>query len=143
MNFLNSFLKDSSLKFLDEITLPFNEMKLLLGNTGRIIPNYINSADPLAKLGYESNDESIAIVDENGVVTAKGSGQCEITVKYGKASAKCTVMVTLDNVVPLIKFKNINSEEIDIDMLTSIDLDTCVSFNNNTYEFEPTYKVDE
>jgi len=127
----------------DEITLPYNEMKLLLGNTGRIIPSYINSADPTTPLLYESNDEDVASVDGDGVVTANGSGECIITVSYGKASAKCTVRVTLDNVVPLIRFKNVYSEEVNIDMLTSINLETSVMFNNHSYDFEPTYKVDD
>lgn len=40
-----------------------------------------------------SSNEAVAMVDENGIVTAVGAGQAIITARAGKAEATCTVTV--------------------------------------------------
>lgn len=42
---------------------------------------------------WESSDETIARVDQNGLVTAVANGVATITATAGEASAKCTVLV--------------------------------------------------
>lgn len=55
------------------------------------------SAMQNANITYTSSDESIATVDNLGVVTALKKGSCVITAKSGKISAKATVTVTAEN----------------------------------------------
>lgn len=45
---------------------------------------------------WSSDNEKIATVDENGVVTAIGKGTCKITASVGDAKASCTVTVDYD-----------------------------------------------
>ena len=47
-----------------------------------------------SELSYYSNDESVAVVDENGQITAKKKGTAKITISYGKTKKKVTVKVT-------------------------------------------------
>ena len=42
---------------------------------------------------WESSDEHVLTVNENGTITAKGEGQAEVTVTVGKFTAKCQVTV--------------------------------------------------
>ena len=47
-------------------------------------------------LTWTSDNESIATVDENGVITAVGNGTCKITVSGGGAEASCVVSCAYD-----------------------------------------------
>jgi peptidoglycan/xylan/chitin deacetylase (PgdA/CDA1 family) len=47
----------------------------------------------LTSLSFESSDESVATVDGNGKVKARGWGTCDITAKVGSKNAKCKVTV--------------------------------------------------
>lgn len=50
------------------------------------------------KLTFKSDDESVATVDANGLVTAKGKGIATITISCGDVSTKCTVTCNIENV---------------------------------------------
>ena len=50
---------------------------------------------------WSSSDESVATVDENGVVTAVGRGEAIITVTAGSYSASCTVEVQRRPYIPV------------------------------------------
>lgn len=55
--------------------LTFNVSKNLnVGNSFKLMSNYIGSEKP----AYRSSDESVAVVDADGIVTAKGCGTAEI-----------------------------------------------------------------
>lgn len=127
----------------DEIKLPMKEMSLLLGEESRILPSYVYSEDPEANLSYKSDNIEVVTVDEIGNLKAIKCGLANITASYGKASAKCSVKVTLGSVVPLIRLNNIRSSSLNIDLLTTLDLSASVSFNNKLYEFEPRFNVDD
>lgn len=67
-------------------------MTLYYGNSAELIV-YINSDD----VYFTSSDERVATVDENGVVTSKGIGECVITAGINGTDIKeeCTVKVEL------------------------------------------------
>lgn len=48
------------------------------------------------KIEWSSSDELVATVDQNGVVTAVGNGNCTITAKIGESKAICKVSVEFD-----------------------------------------------
>lgn len=56
----------------------------------------LNSEDTCV---WASDNNDIAIVDQKGVVTAKGKGTANISVKAGKLMAKCVVTVT--EIIPI------------------------------------------
>lgn len=60
----------------------------------------IEEAAKKLEIVWESSDEKVATVDENGVVTAIGEGEAEITVKAGEltASTKATVMAAEETI---------------------------------------------
>ncbi len=49
--------------------------------------------DNIDGLSFSSDNESVATVDQNGLVTAKGSGACVITVSTGSYSLLCVIKV--------------------------------------------------
>ena len=67
-------------------------MTLYYGNSAELIV-YTNSDD----VYFTSSDERVATVDENGVVTSKGVGECVITAGVNGTDVKeeCTVKVEL------------------------------------------------
>ena len=67
-------------------------MTLYYGNSAELIV-YTNSDD----VYFTSSDERVATVDENGVVTSKGIGECVITAGVNGTDIKeeCTVKVEL------------------------------------------------
>ena len=54
---------------------------------------YPTDALATAKLQWRSSNEDVCTVDEEGVVTAVGSGRCEIIAECGGIAAKCNVIV--------------------------------------------------
>ena len=79
------------------ITLEQSEFTLhITGNKTATIkaivtPEYAN--DDIT-LHFESEDSSIATVDQNGVITAKSAGVVTITIRCGRLSTTCKVTVT-------------------------------------------------
>ena len=51
------------------------------------------------KVSWSTNNKSVAVVDKNGKVTAKGKGQAIITAKLKDASYRCKVVVGGHNVI--------------------------------------------
>ena len=78
------------------ITLNETELSLFLGASNELIPTFAPEEASYLSAIYESSDEKVATVDENGVVTATGIGSAVITVKpeRGDCQATCTVTVT-------------------------------------------------
>ena len=61
-----------------------------------------NGSNPLT---WSSSHNCIAVVDENGLVTARREGTCEIYVSDGTFAAKCTVTVSVDPAVQVNKLE--------------------------------------
>ena len=63
-----------------EITINNTSIELIIGN-GTIIEATL-SPSQAGKLSYSSNDTSVAVVNENGEITAVGAGTANITVSF-------------------------------------------------------------
>ena len=70
------------------------ELKLHVNESEKLIAAFVPDNATDKALTWSSSDEKVAIVDENGLVTAKGLGTAEITVttEDGK-TAVCKVTV--------------------------------------------------
>lgn len=55
----------------------------------------LTPADAEEEVVFSSSDETVAIVDEFGLITVNGEGSAIITVSCGSASAECEVICTL------------------------------------------------
>lgn len=73
---------------IDKTTITLNE----LNQQETITPDTSYNGE----LVWESSNESVATVDENGVVTAVGNGNCTITLIAGGAKATCEVTVAYE-----------------------------------------------
>lgn len=77
----------------ESITFPFEEKTIKTGNRYKLEP-VINTAFTNCKLNYESSNESVATVDENGEVEAVSPGTAKIRVTtYNGKSASVTIRV--------------------------------------------------
>ena len=76
-----------------EVNLSDTSLKILQGATASLTYTVApeNALDPGA--AYESSDESIATVDEEGTITAVANGKATITVTVAGVSSSCEVTV--------------------------------------------------
>ena len=70
-----------------------DESLLLEGDMAQLTVSPLPWNAPMGELTWTSSDESIAVVDEYGVVTAVSEGSAEITVACGDVEAYCVVNV--------------------------------------------------
>jgi len=84
------FLKGPS---VEEVILAKDSIELKVDGTQSV--GYTISPDKAsdAKVTWSSSNESVAKVDENGKITAKGDGSCTITITAGKKTDTLTVTV--------------------------------------------------
>jgi len=81
---------------------------------------------------WTSSDESVAIVNDSGIVTAVGSGLATITATAGKKTATCEVKVSTGHYFPL--FHKIIYTKFDV---TDV-IDMSVGIDDDGYEFADT-----
>ena len=80
---------------VESVTLDEENISLEKGGSA-VLTATVNPSDATDKtVTWESNDITVATVDENGKVTAEGKGTALITAKAGGKSATCTVTVTV------------------------------------------------
>lgn len=77
---------------VESVVLNKQQLVLEQGETFEL-KAYTYPADVECKLIWESSDTSIVSVDQNGLVTALASGEAEVIVTAGTASATCSVKV--------------------------------------------------
>ena len=75
------------------ITLNTEDASILIGNTFQLTATVIPENTTDKTVTWASSDENIATVDENGLVTAVGVGECDITVTCQNVSATCHITV--------------------------------------------------
>ena len=80
---------------LDSIEINMTDFELGLGRTQilKVLYNPENTTDD-TKVIWKSSNENVAIVDENGLVTAKGLGTATITATVGNKTAQVEITVT-------------------------------------------------
>ena len=77
-----------------EILLPRSEETVFVGETIQIVPKASNADATEGGWIFTSSDTAKATVDENGIVTGVGQGQCTITVS-SEYSSECQTVVNL------------------------------------------------
>ena len=88
---------------------------------------------------FTSSDESIATVDANGVVTAKGKlGEVTITLTVGDLSGTCTVTVEQSPYVPQIAF---NESEYTIEEGDTLQFTVWTEWNKQVFDEDVEYAV--
>ena len=81
-------------KAVSEVTLNKNSITIVEGKTGHLVCTVTPDDAKDKTLTWESSNESIATVDEEGTITARAEGSCTVTVssKNGKTD-ECKVTV--------------------------------------------------
>ena len=79
----------------DEINIELNETNIVLKETEsfQLVATVVPEISESGLLKWASDNESVAIVDGNGLVTAVSAGTTVISVAYGGVSAICEVTV--------------------------------------------------
>lgn len=77
----------------ESIELDINNVQLIEGKTLNINATIYPSDATNNNLNWSSNNESVAIVDENGKITAVSEGEAVINVQLDNVSANCNVKV--------------------------------------------------
>lgn len=113
------------------ITLNSNSINLILGDSAQLQAVY--SQEDWVKFVWESSNKDIAIVDENGKVSAVGVGETKIAAKYNDLTAYCSVVVNVGNLVPTLYKTHGFSNQITACIGSEYQLSYAVSFNKNTY----------
>ncbi len=82
-------------KEIQRIELAKNDINLSVGNKATIKTTIVPTDATSKKLIYKSDDENIATVDANGVVTAKSDGVTRIIItdELGKVKVTCRIIV--------------------------------------------------
>ena len=76
----------------DSVVLNLNSAMLELGEELRLIAT-VYPEDVTETLTWQSSNEDVATVDENGVVTAVAVGSCVITATCGEVAGTCAITV--------------------------------------------------
>ena len=84
----------------DSITLNLTENKLHVGETFELIATvWPDSLYSRVNLEWKSNNQSVAVVNAFGLVTAVGVGECVVTVNCGLVDAACEITVTENEIM--------------------------------------------
>ena len=83
-------------------------------------------------VSYESSNSSVAIVDNNGLITLVNDGNCEITVTCGSQTATCSVIV--ENVSVDCDTITLSETSITLTDKSQHDITATVTPENCTYE---------
>ncbi len=86
-------LKDALLVAIDSVTLDKTELTFTSATSQTLVATK-SPVESEGVLVWESSNPSVATVDDNGIVTATGNGQCTITVTCGSVYATCNVSVS-------------------------------------------------
>ncbi len=117
---------------VDGITLDQTDLTIEMGKTATLTATVSPESATNKTVTWTSSDESVATVDENGVVTGVAPGTATITAAAGEFSASCTVTVFKEYVRKLNAGHNVNS---DISVSTGADFLPIVAVNPTIYGY--------
>ena len=89
---------------LQKLEIANNKDKIAVGETVQLVPVWGNGAK--RELTYTSDNESVASVDETGLVTGVGKGTAVITAAYADIKEPVTINITVDSGVGKSKIYN-------------------------------------
>lgn len=126
----------------DNVSVKFrlNNLDLTIGESA-ILGVSIRGGTVDTKLSFSVEDEKIATVTNEGLLTALEFGQTVVKATYGKAIATCRVNVLVKDNIPVIALDNIEEKSVMIDVSTHLELQPSIIFNNTSYKFEPSYTL--
>lgn len=78
---------------VESIVLNQTELSLVPGESFQLEATFVPEDGQISSLLWESTDDAVAVVDQNGLVMAKADGKAEIHVSAGDIKAVCTVNV--------------------------------------------------
>ena len=81
------------LPLIEEISLPESIELEVGGKESEALEIAKKPENGVGEITWQSSDEAVATVDENGKVTAVGKGECEVTASVNGAEAKTKVTV--------------------------------------------------
>ncbi len=87
---------------IEVIVIEPDTIDIMTGETKQLTVTDNNGNDITSESSYTSDNESVATVDENGLVTAVGVGETEITVSYEDITETVSVTVEAENGQPLL-----------------------------------------
>ena len=83
-------------------------------------------------ISYETSNNSVAIVDNNGLITSVNDGNCEITITCGSQTATCSVIV--ENVSVDCDTITLSETSITLTDKSQYDITATITPENCTYE---------
>ncbi len=86
-----------------EVQLDKSEITLILiGDTGKLTATVLPENATNKKVAWTSDDENVVVVDSLGTVTAKGQGQCKVTVTTDDFGYTASCQVTVPEQPPVV-----------------------------------------
>lgn len=113
-----------------KLSLSTDSAKLIYGDELNIICFY--GGEDSVK--WQSSNESVAVVDDDGAVTAVGVGTCNVTAKTSNASASCKISVTMGNYIPELKVLHVKNDELVLRLGDKFEPEVKVLFNKRYYD---------
>ena len=123
-----------------ELILNKEEMSILLGESDYLLVEAVGM-DANTPITFTSSNESVATVDNIGVIQALNVGTSTITVKADGVEETCLVSVTLGKYLPEISLKQIDGSEAVIGIDGAINFEPVVIFNHKEY-YDATYEYE-
>ena len=110
---------------VDSVSLSDSSLSLYVGQTATLVATVLPSNATNRAVIWESDDASVATVDNNGHVTATGTGTCDVVcVSEDNISAQDDCHVTVRAYIPVedIKLYDQNDNELSAQVTTSSNL---------------------
>ena len=79
---------------VEQVILDQSALSLTTGGTAALQASVLPADATEPRVTWTSSDQTVAVVDQAGLVTAVGPGTATITARAGEASAACTVTVS-------------------------------------------------